>query len=60
MTIGTLMEIENSQIRGQVPRDSIFLEEKPPDGYTWSGRTDKKTNDLQTRHFVARDLERYV
>ena len=24
------------------------------------GETDKKTTDLQTRHFVARDLERYV
>ena len=24
------------------------------------GETDKKTNDLQARHFVARDLERYV
>ena len=22
--------------------------------------TDKKTNDLQTRHFVARDLESFV
>ena len=29
--------------------------------YTWSGEeNDKKTNDLQTRHFVARDLERDV
>ena len=24
------------------------------------GETEKKTNDLQARHFVARDLERYV
>ena len=24
------------------------------------GESDKKTNDLQARHFVARDLERYV
>ena len=36
----------------------IVLNEKPPDGYTWSG--DKKTNDLQARHFVAWDLETYV
>ena len=33
------------------------LHEKPPDGYTWSGgRLTKKTNDLQTRHFVAWDF----
>ena len=33
----------------------------PPDGKTWSGvETDKKTNDIQARHFVARDVERYV
>ena len=31
---------------------------KNPDGYTWSGETDKKANDLQARHLVARDLER--
>ena len=24
------------------------------------GETDKKANDLQARHFVARDMERYV
>ena len=40
---------------------SPYLDEKPPNGKTWSGReTDKKTNDLETRHFVARDMERYV
>ena len=32
------MEIENCQIRGQVSQDSLFLSEKPPDRYTWSGR----------------------
>ena len=28
--------------------------------YVVPGETDKRTNDLQTRHFVAWDLERYV
>ena len=37
MNIGTLMEIENCQIRGQLSQDSLFLDEKPQDGYTWSG-----------------------
>ena len=37
-----------------------ILDEKPPDGYTWSvGEADKKANDLQTRHIVARGLETY-
>ena len=39
-----------------------LLEEKPPDGYMWSRgeETDKKANDLQTRHSVARKMVRYV
>ena len=37
------------------------LDEKPPGWiHMVGGETDKKTNDLQTRRFVARDLERYV
>ena len=45
MTIGTLMEIENCQIRGQVPQDSLFLNEKTLDGFSWSGErlTRKRT-----------------
>ena len=39
-----LLEIENCHIHGQVSQDSL---------------SDKKTNGLQARHFVARDLERY-
>ena len=37
------------------------LSEKPPDGFSWSGEeTAKKTNDLQARHFVARNVDTYV
>ena len=54
--IGTLMEIESVRCMDRSTR-FIVLDEKPPDGYTLSWRrTDKKTNDLQTRHFEARDL----
>ena len=31
------MVIVNCQIRGQVSQDFSVLDEKPPDGYTWSG-----------------------
>ena len=43
--VGTLMEIENCQIRGQVCTRFTVLDEKPPDGYTWSRarRTRKQT-----------------
>ena len=43
MTLGTLMKIENCQIRGQVSQDSLSA--KPPDVFTWSGgrRTRKQT-----------------
>ena len=34
-----------------------LLEEIPPDGYMWSGETDKKTADIQARLFMARTLE---
>ena len=38
-----------------------LLEEKPPDGYMWSGReTDKTASDIQARSFMARTLERNV
>ena len=40
------MKIENCQIRGRVSQRFILLNEKPPDGYTWSGGrlTRKQTN----------------
>ena len=39
----------------------ILLNERPPDGYTWSGReTYKETNHLKTRQCVARFVETYV
>ena len=35
-----------------------FLDEKPPDGYTWSGeQTDKTASDIQARSFMARTLD---
>ena len=34
-----------------------LLEEKPPDGYMWSGGTDKKADNIQARSFVARTLD---
>ena len=38
-----------------------ILKEKPPDGvYMVRVKTDKKTNDLQARHFVARYVETHV
>ena len=37
-----------------------ILKEKPPDGYTWSGRRLTRKNDLQARHIVARNLEKGV
>ena len=60
-TTGTLMEIENRQMHGQVSQDSLLLNQKAT-GWMFMVReeTDKKTNDLQARHFVAMDLERIV
>ena len=37
-----------------------ILNEKPPDGYMVLGETDKKANELQTRLFKARNLDRFV
>ena len=35
-----------------------LLDEKPPDGYTWSGwETDKKAANIQARSFMARTLD---
>ena len=38
MTNGSLMEIENCQMHGEVSQDTLFSLKKPPDGCTWSGR----------------------
>ena len=36
-----------------------LLEEKPPDGYMWSGReTDKKAGNIQARSFMVRALDK--
>ena len=34
-----------------------LLEEKPPNGYMWSGEINKKRADIQARSFMARNLE---
>ena len=34
-----------------------LLDEKAPDGYTWSGEINEKTEDIQARSFMARNLE---
>ena len=34
----------------------ILLEEKPPDGYMWSGKTDKTAGNIQARLFMTRTL----
>ena len=35
-----------------------LLDEKPPDGYMWSGvDTDKTASDIQARSFMARTLD---
>ena len=59
--IGTLMEIEKCQIRGQVPQDSLYRMKNPPERLRiWSSRRLSRKQGLQTRHFVARDVERHV
>ena len=58
--IGTLMEIENCQKCGQVSQDSPFEMKNHPMYIHSPGDIGKKTNDLQTRHCVARDLEIHV
>ena len=37
MIIGTLMALETYLILGQVSHNLLLLDEKAPDGYTWSG-----------------------
>ena len=37
MVIGISMGLETCQILGQVSHNLLYLEEKPPDGYVWSG-----------------------
>ena len=58
--IGTLMEIENCPIRGQVSQGVRNWMKHHRMDIHGPGETDKKANDLQTRLFVARNLERYV
>ena len=59
MTIGTLMEIEDCQVRGQVFTRFTTLDEKPLDGNTWSGGATRKQTTSRP-DTVARDLERHV
>ena len=53
------MDQEICLILEQVPLSFSLLEEKPPDGYMWSGgETDKTASDIQGRSFMARTQER--
>ena len=38
----------------------VELNERSPDGYTWSGETDEETIDFKTRQCMARYVEAYV
>ena len=52
------MDQEICLILEQVPLSFSLLEEKPPDGYMWSGgETDKTASDIQARSSMARALE---
>ena len=58
MIIEISMGQEICLIIGQVSLNLFFLEEKPPDGYMWSGgEIDEKTAYIQARSFMARTLE---
>ena len=37
MIIGISMDLETCLILGQVSHNLLYFEEKPPDGYMWSG-----------------------
>ena len=58
---GTWMEKENYRTHGQGITRFILLNERPPDGYTWSGgETHEETNDFKTRQCTARYVEAYA
>ena len=48
MIIGISMGLETCQIFGQVSHHFALLEEKPPDGFVWSGRR------LTRKHLTSR------
>ena len=55
MIIGMSMGQETCRILGQVSLNFTLLDEKPPDGFLWSGvETNEKTADIQARSFMAR------
>ena len=61
MIIGTSIEIENYQLHGQVPQDSLCWMKKPIGWiYTVGGDIDEKTNNLKTRQCMTRYGEAYV
>ena len=58
MIIGTSMGLETCPDPWTGFTQFTFLEEKPPDGFLWSGREiNKKTAYIQARSSVARALE---
>ena len=58
-TIGMSIDQETCLIHGQVSLNFTLLEEKPPNGYMWSGQRLTRRKQLTSRpdHFVARTLE---
>ena len=58
---GTWMEKKNYLMQGPGFTRFIFLNDRPPDGKTWSGgATDEDTNNLSSRQCMARYVETYV
>ena len=55
---GISMGLKTFRILGQVSHNFTLLEEKPPDGYMWSGEEiNEKTAYIQARSFMARVME---
>ena len=51
------MEIVNCQIRGRASQDLLFWVKSHQMDFHGPGETDEETNDLQTRHCMARYVE---
>ena len=59
-TVGTLLEIENCQMQGQFSQDSQNRVKNHRMDIPGPVRDNKEMNDIQARHFVARNAETYV
>ena len=60
MITGTWMEKENLSDEWTGFTRFMSLNERPLDGYTWSGGRLEETNNLKTRQCMARYVEAYV